>query len=440
MKKTMVALALFLVLLTGTASAANNYSPFLSWAVQYASYNESKLKDPYTGWHVLSDDYAQPNYIDGFSLEWDYYAFTNLDGKFTGTIGITINDPRAHLGNDSGWVVPGVFPSLQPSGGNAAIIGRFADGTKKAEFLHFGLFNGTTKTAGKDLRTFDCTMDNGTGYSRQYPLPDGAGGYAGIQLEGESPTMQWNLTVTPLWPERIADRGKTWRIGDDVGVLPAEHFTVNSIWLSIQVKGTITRKNLHETLEIDAIGYREDSFGRYAFVTGGWDFTFGLDPVNKTEFMIQTFYPFSKKLDFMYVQFEHDGQDVFREFRADKGQLGWEHPEWHWNDAAKICHPSTTKIVAEDSDYIVEITADIEQEYAPILSDITIMTKLYVITELMPDFVGTVKEKATGKTVAVLNGTGGGEFSTLRNLSGLQPTDGMCTSTFKPFFRMPFPR
>ena len=435
MKKTATLTLLCLLFLSSPASAANIYSPFISWAAQYAAFNEAKLKDPYTGWHVLSDDYAEPHYLDGLSLEWDYYAFANRDGKFTGTIGITINDPRARLGNDSGLIAAGIVPALQPSGGNAAIIGRFADGTKKAEFLHFGLLNGTTKKAGKDLRTFDCAMDDGTGYSRQYPLPDGAGGYAGIELEGESPTMRWDLTVTPLWPERIKNRGKTWRIGDDAGAWPGEHFTVNSIWLSIHVEGSIVRKDIDETIAIDAVGYREDSFGRYAFIIGGWDFAFGLDPASKTEFMIQTFYPFSRKLDYMYVEFQKDGQDVFREFRADKGQLAWKHDDWHWSNEAKICHPSTTKITAEDADYLVDVTVDIEKEYAPILSDITPMTRIYVITELMPAFSGTVKDRSTGALVATFSGRGGGEFSALRNLSGSAPSDEMCTDTQQPLFK-----
>jgi len=432
MKKGVFLFVFCISLLPLNASAQHLYSPYQSWAVQYAAYNESKLQDPYTGWHVLSDDYAAPHFLDGLSLEWDYYAFTNMDGTFTGTIGITVNDPRGHLGNDSGKIAPGI-PSLQPSGGNAAIIGRFADGVKKAEFLHFGLFNGTTKKAGKDLRTFDCAMDDGTGYAKQYPLPDGAGGYAGIKLKGQSPTMTWDLTVTPLWPERLKNRGKTWRIGDDVGIISGEHFTVNSIWLSIQVTGTIVRRDLNESIAIDAVGYREDSFGRYAFITGGWDFTFGLDPANKTEFMIQTFYPFSKKLDYMYVQFEKDGQDVFREFRADRGQLTWRHDDWHWNDAAKICHPSTTQLQAEDADYEIEISADIEKEYAPILSDITPMTHLYVITELMPTFTGTIRDKSTSLIIDNFSGTGGGEYSVLRNLSGITPSDAVCTKMHTPF-------
>ena len=398
MKKAVIFVLYFLILQAGAASAANYYSPFTSWAVQYAANNESKLKDPYTGWHVLSDDYAQPNILDGLSLEWDYYAFTNLDGKFTGTIGITINDPRAHLGNDSGWIAPGVVPALQPSGGNAAIIGRFADGQSKRNFCISAFLTARQKKPAKTCAHSTAQWTTAAGYSRQYPLPDGAGGYAGIKLEGESPTMQWDLTVTPLWPERIADRGKTWRIGDDVGMLPAEHFTVNSIWLSHTGTGHHNPKNLHETIAIDAIGYREDSFGRYAFINGGWDFTFGLDPVSKTEFMIQTFYPFQKSLILCTWSSSRTGRMFSVNSELTKGSSGGITLKWHWDETAKICHPSTTAITAEDSDYMVEITVAIERKYAPILSDITVMTHLYVITELMPAFSGTVKEKATGKS------------------------------------------
>lgn len=428
----------FSILLTGffvlIISACDDF------AQDYADRNMDKLRNPYSGWNVLSDEYVKYKHLDGLTLEWDYFAVADKKGNFDGIIGLTINDPRGRLGDDDKWVIDGLVPKLQPSGGNVAVVGRFNDGTKFAEFLHFGLLNETTKTAGKNLRTFDCTMDDGSGYyTKQYPIPDGNGGYDGIKLEGESENIIFDLTVKPLWPERIAERGDAWRIGKDIGILEDEHFTVNIVWLTTEIKGTIIRKSTGEKINIDATGYREDSFGRYAFIAGGWDFGFLQDVKSGVGICFQSYHPNTTDLDYLHIDWEENGKLIFKEFRADEDQLTWIHDSWSWSYAAQLCHPDVTTLVAEDNEYLIEIDIEIYDEYIPLLSDTTIVTDAFVINEHMSWWRGTITKKSTGEVVKSFNKRGWSEFANARSFFKCSPGDWACTLFSRGIFQYQTP-
>ncbi len=421
MKKSIVSavfLCALLVFMTGCGQ----------WADNYAKSHESMLRDPLSGWNIMTDAYLAPNALDGISFEWDYYSVHDNAGKFTGTIGYCVVDPRGHLSGEE-WYKP----FLMPSGVNVVIAGKFSDGRKFFSFDPHGRAGMVVSATERYLST---PVTDGR-FGELIPVRGTGGEPDKMVLRGKTPEAEWEITVQALWPERNTNRERTWEVGSDAGLLAAEHWTVNENWICTSVSGWIKRLDTNETMAIDGHGYRENAFGRWAFPEGGWDFLFGQDLANQTDFAFQTYHYQSTKLDFLDVDFFDNGSLVDLRLYANKGEFGWYHNDFQYDSVARTYIPIDTVIVGKKDGYTIEIQAAIGSDYQPILSDTTIVTNIYVINGLFPQILGTIKRTATGEVVATMSCQGGGEFSVLRNF-GTDAPEGQLQK-FKDTFRSPLP-
>ena len=421
MNRRMVSTILFCVLLAVMAGCSQ-------WADDYAKNHESMMRDPLGGWNIMTAAYQQPNALDGITFEWDYYSIHDNAGKYTGTIGYAVFDPRGHLSGEE-WYAP----HLMPSGANVIISGKFADGKK---FFSYDA-HGRTGMVVSDTDRYFYGASTGGRFGELIPVRGTGGQPDKMVLKGRTADAEWEITVQSLWPERNTLRERTWEVGSDVGLLPGEHFTVNEYWITTTVTGWIKRFDTGETVDIDGHGYRENSFGRWAFPEGGWDFLFGQDLLNQSSFAFQTYHYQSKKLDFLDVDFLDNGNLVVLRLYANKGEFGWYHDDFEYDTTGRSYVPVDTTIVGKKGDYTIEIHAAIGSDYKPMLTNATIVTNAYVINALFPQIQGTVKRTSTGDVVAIISAQGGGEFSVLRNFGETAPEGQL--QKFKDTFKSPLP-
>lgn len=354
------------------------------------------------GWNILGPDFTAPSALDGMTFEWDYFSVHDKDGAFTGIVGYLIANPRQ---------VDDVFGKMVPAGGNVAIAGQWADGTRTAEYKNFG-YEGFS--AGADLRSFAAEDAAKGQYGRMTPDPAANT----LRLEGRTANFAWDLTISDDWPElTVDDDVYSVLSANDIGKLKPdqEQWNVDVLWPATRVVGSITNQETGVTVDVDGVGYRENSFGRWGFNLGGWDFFYLYDPITPVALVLQTYHDETDSLDFVDVAF-HDGDRlVTRRLMATDGGVAWHHEGWRFDTAARQCVPTDTHLAAEDADYRLEAVAAIGEDEAPLLSDATEATKKYVIFEFFPRVSGTITRKADGAVLATFEGQGGGEISLARS-------------------------
>lgn len=415
-----------------------------TWQEIYAQENTDNLANPIGGWNVLSDYYqanTTTNYImDALSIEWDYYSIHDKNGNFTGIVGYLVCDPQGKLGGgDSAFL--GL--KLMPSGGNLAFNGEFKDGSRNANYINFG--SGLEASATE--RSWFAQNSSGS-WGRETPIAANADGVPEMHLEGLTPDYAWDLHVTQGWPERdeLPLRQQKWEVGNDLNplLIGKEHWTVNMIWPTTIVKGTVTNRKTGITYPIDGHGYRENSFGRWAFCFGGWDFYFMSDMEQEIQIGFQTYHFDTDDLDFMDVDFidPATGSPVAIRCRASARELGWDHTKWTWDRKARQCVPKNAHIIGKKDGYVVDVTATINEHYYPMLSSVTPLTELFVINCLFPTFSGTIK-RTNGEVLYTFSGIqGGGEFALPRSVVSNTTVflfSSLINYQFYKLFRNPFP-
>lgn len=361
-------------------------------------------RDGLVGWNIMSPDYQAPDDLDAISFEWDYFMVHDETGAFTGSIGYLFANPR-----DAGGL-----GDLLPKGGNAAVAGLFGDGSRVADYRNFGLENAT---ASGTERSFEAA-DDGTGhFARITPLRGAAGGKDELLLEGRTEGLAWSLRVSQDWTALSSDPDVFAPMtGTDVGKMSDDEvWNVNMLWPRTQVKGTVTRLSDGKEIAVDGHGYRENSWGRWAFNFGGWDFAVVSDEASGVSWAWQSYHQESDQLDYLDVGFVDDGEVKLEQFKASEGELGWEHPSWTFDEKARVCVPTSTKVVARNDRYVVEANAELGDKQVPMLSDATAATDQYVIMIQFPWVEGTITRVDDGTVVVTFAGQGGGEFSNARS-------------------------
>lgn len=350
------------------------------------------------GWNILGPDYLEPNLLDGLSLEWDYFMVHDSAGAFTGILGYVLADPRGLLGDGARFGPLEI--DLMPSGGNLAISGELASGERVAEFVDFGL---AATTASATTREFYAAR--GDHAASIAPAGDA------LALDGRTDRFEWSLLVEHDWAAR-GDFAPAF--GDDMGVLPGEHWTVHMLWPRTRVTGEIVDRATGEVHAIDGHGYRENSWGRWAFAVDGWDFAILSDAASGVQWAWQS-YHLSDTMDFLDVSFYDGGTLVKTQFRADRGELGWRHDQWSFRRQARQCAPRDTILVGQNESYRVEARIDIGDRQTALLSDATPITDAYVIMEHFPTITGSIVRRSDGAVVETFAGQAGGEISFLRS-------------------------
>lgn len=363
--------------------------------------------DQLGGWEVLQPSYETPSPLDFASYEWEYFTVQNEDGSFLGIVGYVLADPRGSGGS----------VALVPPGGNMAVGGIRPGQSATAEFLTFGLENTDASANEKYLLAED---PNAGTYGLIMPDPTAPANDPALILQGRSDLYEWDLVVREDFKEfrPLIDAGGDAAfspvLGDDVGILPEENWTIDAVWPRTKVTGTFTDLNTGEIIPIDAKGYRENSYGRYLLSIDGWDFAVFSDTQNRVQTMLQTYHR-SEKIDYFDISFYDEGVPKNVRFRPSRDELGWYHPKWTWDGRAKQCVPEVTWFVADNGEYRVEasvvMTAQESVPYAPFLDDSTIGTAIFFIMEQFPTFEGVVLRSDTNEIVTEFSGKGGGEFA-----------------------------
>jgi hypothetical protein len=436
MKKIITLFFSLSVFLAVTSSSA--FAGLLpTWPEWYAYLNASKMKDGLAGWNLVQPMYNDFNLLDGISLEWDYISVHDKDGKFTGAVTYVVADPRGHL-SGSNWY----SPHLMPSGCNVALYGKFAGEEPFALYVPFGM----GQQIGSSSRSLNATGTGGA-FAKITPVRGTYGQPDSLRIQGSVREYSWDLTVRQMWagyngePNYRALKKDTYEISNDIGEVPlsGEHWTVNSLWHTTKVTGTITKTATGQVVTIDGHGYREDSFGRWAFPLGGWDFNYISDVNSKVMWTWQTYHFDSIDADYLDVDFMDNGVAKSVQFKANRGELGWRHSDWRYDTVARQYVPLDTTVIAANSEYIVEAYCDIDTNSAPLMTNATILTDTYVIFAEMPQISGVIKKRSTRAVVATFSGQGGGEFSVMRNFGQDAPI-GHSPEFFSDQFDYPFPR
>lgn len=385
---------------------------FLALLVGSASAVMVTPAGPFDGWNILQDEYLGNDLLDGVSLEWEYFMVH--DHGFTGIIGYVLADPRERLGGDA-------LIKAMPSGMNLAIAGKWADGRMVSNFVNF---KPDETQVGKDSMTVEAR--SGDNWCTLVPFPE----EGRLLLEGETDGVAFSLFVEQGWPERngvgLDENGHgpfAPARGEDVGVVPGEHWTVNMIWPRTLVVGSMTDLVGENDYEIDGHGYRENSWGRWTFVTDGWDFAILSDEQSGVQWSWQSYHN-SATMDFLDVSFIENGEIKAVQFEGKEGELGWSHSSWSFNDAARQCAPNNAVVEAANDEYYVRAEITIPDQI-PLLSDATPVTAVYAIMEWFPTIEGTIMRQDTGEVVASFKGVAGGEISFIKSLFGWVP-DSVC--------------
>lgn len=387
-------------------------------------------RDGLLGWNVMSQEYAKPSDVDMLSFEWDYFMVHDNGGKFTGSVGYLFANPR----NDGA----GGLGDLTPKGGNVAIAGFFGDETQVANYRNFGLGNSSISST---ERAFDANDPATNQFGRMTPKRAAkADADDTLVLEGKTDAFAWNLSVVQDWTALSASNNVFAPMhGTDVGALypDKESWNVNMLWPRTHVAGSITRLDTGEQIAVDGHGYRENSWGRWAFNLGGWDFAVVSDDTHNVSWAWQTYHKKSVQLDYVDVGFVENGAVKLMQFKADAKQVGWTHRTWTFDVAARVCVPLTTTVVAQNDEYRIEAQLELKNRQVPMLSDATAATKQYVIMIQFPMVQGKVIRRSDSAVVTTFSGQGGGEFSSARSQE-TSMTDEAC-NTWGATFASPMP-
>lgn len=351
-------------------------------------------------WNILREPYQQAFWFDGLLLEWEYFMIHDQQGRFTGSLGYVLADPKVRLNG------------LMPSGANAAIAGKM-QGVEPhlVDFVNFPFSEVNLSSTERRLRG---ERADGSLFADIQPVWDN--GVPSFHLTGMSEHLAWDLHVSQDWAERnvLRDRGAFAPAFDpNISNNPSEEWLVNMVWPRTRVVGTITDRASDTTVEIDGHGYRENSYGRYAFLFDGWDFGVISDEAAGVQWTWQSYHQ-SRVMDFVDVSFYDAGELVGMQLRAVDGELGWQHDSWYFDEEANQCTPLDATVVAQNDDYRIEVTMDNTLQ-VPMLSEVTMMTELYVINVLMPVYSGKIIRLVDGETVVEFSGQGGGEFALPRS-------------------------
>lgn len=395
--KTAFLVSFLVSLVIAAAIAATAHWP-PTFPEHHASEYESLMRDGLGGWNILQADYRAPSLLDGLSLEWDYLSIHDRQDAFTGMVVLVMADPEGRLAG------------LMPSGLNAGIYGRFADGETVASFVPFGL----DYAASADERSAHVSLPDGR-FATLTPVHGDGGEPDRLHYAANTGEYAWDLTFRQDWTDFAELKHDTWEIGSDTDALfPHEHWTINMLWPTTRVTGSITRLATGQRSDIDGYGYRENSFGRWAFAGGGWDFAYLVDPHARVQLAFQTYHFATDALDYLDVDFMDNGFPISVQFRKDRGELEWRHTAWQYDEVGRHYAPRDLEIAADNGEYRVSARIDIADRSVPLLSDATWATRLFVIFAQMPVIEGTIERVATGQTIAHFAGQGGGEFSLLR--------------------------
>jgi hypothetical protein len=382
-------------------------------------------RDGLPGWRILGADFRDDSELDGISFEWDYFMVHDEKAGYTGSVGYLIANPRQR---------DDFFGNQVPKGGNVAVAGRWPGGAITSEYVNFG-YEGFQ--AGAEVRSFQAGPLASGAYGRMTPDP----ATHTLRLEGRTDRVEWDLRVSQGWPQLSANTDQFVPVTDDtLGLLmpEAERWTVDMLWPYTKVVGTMKNLETGVTLAIDGHGYRENSFGRWGFNLGGWDFAVVGDKATGVMWAWQTYHFDSTRLDYLdFALRRPDGTLDLQTFRADRGELGWRHDAWRWDTAATQCVPRDATVVAKNAKYRVEATVTLGTDSTPMLSNATDATKAYVIFILFPTVHGTVKDATTGAVLATFQGLGGGEFATARS-DVSSKTDAEC-AVFGADYASPLP-
>lgn len=392
--------------------------------------------------NIVQDDYlgneSDSALLDGISLEWEYFMVH--DDDFTGIIGYVLADPREFLGGDADL-------KLMPSGMNLAVAGRWGGVGTDNTVSDFINFKPSQMTPGVHSMTVvasdDDDGDDETGNWCRLsvvPNPDGSHLQGKLRLEGKTPGARFDVTVEQGWTERDGvgrDAAGNGPFGparsdrNDIGVLPGEHWTVNMIWPRTDVKGSMTDLRGTNPVVIDGHGYRENSWGRWTFVTDGWDFAILSDDTAGVQWSWQTYHN-SASMDFLDVSFIDNNELKVVQFEGKHGELGWSHSDFAWNADAYQCAPQDALVEGANDEYYVKATITIGDQQTPLLSDLTVVTKVYAIMEWFPTIEGEIF-RADGTPVTTFQGQAGGEISFIK--SPWKVSDWWCDNVFGKQFR-----
>jgi hypothetical protein len=369
------------------------------------------------GWNILREPYLEPNLLDGFAFEWQYFMVHDARQQFTGSIGYVLADPRGHLGEVSPLSLVDAFTrkllplSVMPSGANIALAGQWGDGS---QFANYERFDRDYEASLSD-KSFNAESARTGSRVQLLEQATGADPIGSFRLKGETRDAAWDLVVTPdaLFGDAAGEFSRM--SGTDVGYLPGEQWNVHMEWPRTRVVGTMTNRATNQTYPIDGHGYRENSWGRWNFAFDGWTFSVVSDRSNRVEWAWQTYHK-SKSMDWLDVRFEDGGATVSRRFFAHTGQLRWNLNDWFFHSEAHQCVPNAVEVVGEDVDYRIRASYDLTDRQLPMLSTATPLTSIYVIMIHMPYIKGVIENVRTGAVVARFEGQGGGEFSTTRSL------------------------
>ena len=394
--------------------------------------------DPLGGWHILQADYDQDNLLDVLSFEWDFYMVHDAASGFYATIGYLVSNPRGRLSD---------VASILPDGGSLAFVGTLAGQKPIAHFVNFGR---EFTQASAAQRLFEAVEPETGFHGTQTPVRGGGPNDEDLmRLSGQTEAFEWDLKVYPEWGDR--DQGAYRPVhGTDVGRLPGEVFSVDVIWPRTRVQGTVLVKATGQLLQIDAHGYRENSWGRFALIFDGWDFFVfsedrdemaaqGVDPAQGVSLVFQTYHK-SKLLDFCDASFYDRGELKTMRFRALDGEMGWRHLAWTFDRESWQCLPTELDIGLANDAYRIDVQVTFPmQDQRPLLSNLTLPVAAYFIQEIFPSYEGKIRDKRTGEIIRTFSGRGGAEFSHAKS-TRLWPAAGWeCQSWGDKYFSKAMP-
>lgn len=395
--------------------------------------NQGEGRDGLYGWHILGSEFARSDPADFLSFEWDYFMVHSDDGRFTGSVGYLIANPR-----NSSFVG---LEDFVPQGGNVAIAARLDQKDFIAEYRNFGP---DKYSASADERSFSARDETEGYWGKMTPVTASEEEPDTLVLEGATDTFEWNLAVSQDWPGLSSSRELFIPVHDaeistlDIAELE-EEWNVDTPWPRTRVEGSITHVNSGRQYAVAGHGYRENAWGRWAFNLGGWDFAAVSDADAQVICAWQTYHFTSTKLDYLDLAFVEDGEIRQQHFTADKGEFGWHHPSWGYDSTARQCVPRSTKVVAANTRYRVEVTVKIDDNQVPLLSDLTPATEGFVIVVDFPWLEGTITNLATNKSID-FEGQGGGEFATARRDADDDPPTDQACAQFGEQFSSPLPK
>lgn len=388
------------------------------------------------GWNVLNGLYNKTSAVDGFTFEWQYFMVH--DAEFAGSIGYVLVDPKGRLGRPShdGTLANGTrgsLPfSLMPSGTSVAIGGLWSDGRSFADYERLNHGN----TVGSSTKNFVGYDDKGAHFGELTELTPVTAQGGSFSLKGKTASAVWDLVVTPEWTANASDAPNEPFgpiTGTDMGYLPGERWTVHMQWPRTRVEGTITDLATGKTHNIAGHGYRENAWGRWNFAVDGWAFAILSDANSKVQWAWQSYHK-SKRMDWLDVAFEDQGQAVKRRYFAKDQALSWKLSEWRFDKAARQCVPHNIAVEAVDADYRIKASYSLAGRQLPMLSNTTPLTRIFVIMVHAPYIEGVIENVKTGAVVSRFSGLGGGEFSVTRSLWS-EVSEKNCTAWGEKFNR-----